>query len=110
MGYYSEVAIVIKQSAYQEFIEGIPENTDAIKDIISYGQVFKRNNGILLYWDCIKFYGSDVDKLEESLNMIGSDNYYKVHIGEEYSDADTDGDFWENPFNLVISRSIEMNV
>jgi hypothetical protein len=110
MGYISEVAIAIRRTAYQELIEGIPENTEAIKSLIDSAEVTKKNDGILLYWDAIKWYSADTEKFMESLYAIDSDNFYKVEVGESLEDNQTDGAYWDNPFNICITRSIYKEV
>lgn len=106
MGYYSEVAIAIRKTAYSEFIKGIPENTSAIISLIDIGEVTKKDDGILLYWSAIKWYGNDVAKLMESLYAIDSDNFYKIEIGEESDDNHFEGSYFDTPFNLSLERSI----
>ena len=106
MSYYSEVAIAIRSSEFSQLIEGIPENTAAIKELIDCAEVTKKDDGILLYWSCIKWYYDSVVKFKESLYTLDSDAFYKIEIGEEMSDIEYDGAYYDNPFNLAVSRFI----
>lgn len=108
MGYRSEVAIALKPQAFTALIEGIPENTQHVKSLIDEAEVTKQENGILLYWDSIKWYemNADIHAFMESLQKLDNEDWIFFEIGEELEDMTINGHWWGNPFNLNISRSI----
>ncbi len=108
MGYRSEVAVALQPQAFTQLVEGIFENTQAIKSLIDDAEVTKREDGILLYWDSIKWYedNEDIRAFMESLEQINDDDWVFFEIGEELDDMRIEGCWHTNPFNLNISRSI----
>lgn len=108
MGYRSEVALAIKSDYYNALIDGIPDNSESVRELISEAEVHTKDDGILMHWDHVKWYYDNVSRFEASLNAIDSEHWYFVEIGEDYQDNNTKGCWWENPFNLGISRSIYM--
>lgn len=111
MGYCSEVAFAIKPEKYSSFIECIPENTEAIKDLIQRGTVYHKEYGILIHWKSIEWHGKIVDKFMHSLNTVDWDSYKFFELGEDVYDNPTiEGGWDENPFDLCISRSLSIDV
>lgn len=110
MGYRSEVAVAIKREFYPMLIEGIPENTESVKSLISEAEVHKGEDGFLIHWDHIKWYYTTVEKFEQSLKAIDPDHWIMFEIGEDLEDNKVIGHWWENPFNLSISRSLYMDI
>lgn len=106
MGYRSEVAVAIKAEVYPMLIEGIPENTESVKSLISEAEVHKKEDGILLHWDHVKWYYTTVDAFMASLKKIDSEHWVFFEIGEDLEDNKIEGHWWDNPFNLSISRSL----
>jgi hypothetical protein len=109
MGYRSEVAVAIKADFYTKLIEGISDNTEAIRSLISEAEVYKRGRGILLHWVGVKWYYGNVDKFEESLRAIDDEEWIMYEIGEELEDIKVCGHWWDNPFNLSVSRSLSFS-
>lgn len=108
MGYRSEVAVAIKAEYYTTLIEGVPANTSVIRDLISQAEVYKKDDGILIHWQDVKWYYTNVEKFEFSLKEIDSEHWCFIEIGEDIADNKMDGHWYDNPFNLGINRSIHM--
>jgi hypothetical protein len=102
MGYRSEVAIAVRDSTY--------ENLKKHDTLLNWAEITQSEDGVLLYWSDIKWYGDLVDAFMIDLNNLSEEDYYKIELGEEESDNQRDGFWIDNPFDLGISRSIYKNV
>lgn len=110
MGYRSEVAIAIKPDSYISLIESVPENSSAIRELISMAEVHSKEDGVLIHWSSIKWYGNSCDKFMDSLRRIDPDHWRFLSIGEEDLDDSMKGAWWNNPFGLAIERKIYMEL
>ena len=99
MGYRSEVAIVVSQKCYDVLAIGN-------RDIISQADVYHKEDAVLIYYNDVKWYGEQVDKLMSALEQIDHEQKMYIEIGEDVTDIKWEGGFWDNPFNIGVSRFI----
>ena len=83
-----------------------------VKDLLNYpdAHFIDVNTGSeLWYWTWLKWYVdySDVSFIENTLQDMDAADYLFIRIGDDSDDNDIQGDFWENPFDMGFSRSIE---
>lgn len=117
MGYRSDVGLALTQAAVQTLneklnaLDKMSEAFSVITDFFAYADKhFEDNNsGSEVYlWEYVKWYEEfpDVGFIEHLLAELDWSDYLFIRIGEELEDIDTRGSFWDNPFDLGISRSI----
>ena len=106
MGYRSQIAIAIKPEHYTSLIEIVPENSSAIRELISMAEVHSKEHGVLIHWSSIKWYGNSSDKFMDSLRRIDPDCWIFFEIGEGEFDDSSKGCWYSNPFSLAIERKI----
>ena len=102
MGYRSDVALVIHEKHYNDLIKSLD-----VKNLLNYADQFKEHKCLLYYWQSVKWYGAD--ELMDYLGNIPGEDYYFIRIGEELDDNEINGDWWDNPFECSLSRSIEFS-
>ena len=108
MGYRSEVAVALKSNKYSSLIEGADLPFDLIKNLIDEADIHKKDGGVLLYWDHVKWYYHSVDAFMASLRKIDPEDWIFFEIGEDLEDNKIEGHWWDNPFNLNINRSLHI--
>ena len=117
MGYRSDVGLVLTQAAVQtlnEKLNALDKTSEAfsvITDFFAYADKHfeDTNSGSEVYlWEYVKWYEEfpDVGFVEKLLAELDWSDFLFIHIGEELDEIDTRGSFWDNPFDLGISRSI----
>jgi len=104
MGYRSEVAFIV------------PENAPHFEEIDNCFDTVVEKDGLRLYhatW--LKWYEdfpvvqavtSYLSKLDDT---IEEERYLFIRLGEDTSDAEEEGNLWDNPFNLGWTRKIEFS-
>ena len=117
MGYRSDVGLALTQAAVQTLNEKLnalnkmSEAFSVITDFFAYADKHfeETESGSEVYlWEYVKWYEEfpDVGFIERLLAELDWSDYLFIRIGEELDDIDTRGSFWDNPFDLGISRSI----
>lgn len=120
MGYYSEVALVLRESAKKLLDEKLANASPDTGEFEAY-HTFERANlklecedgedsAFLWKWSGIKWeedYYEDVKAIMAFLDSIPASDYRLIRVGEDYDDPVEDwGDFYDNPFMLSVSRLI----
>ncbi len=117
MGYRSEVLIAFKAKHIKRFLEEVvftksKELFDNWCEISTEFEDPDDENGILFHWDSIKWYDS-YDSVNAVMAFIhnlpddeGQTDYYYIRIGEEPSDVELEGYWWDNPFEIGLNRSV----
>lgn len=61
-------------------------------------------------WECVKWYDDfkEVSFLEELMQELNEQDYLFIRTGEDYDDTEVQGYFWDNPFDLKLSRAINI--
>ncbi len=121
MGYRSDIGLTLTQSAVQRMhqkLNTLDKNSEAfssITDFIAYTDKHYEdtNSGAeVSLWECVKWYEefSDVSFIENLLAELDWKDFLFIRIGEDYDDTEVRGDFWDNPFELGLTRKISMEV
>lgn len=123
MGYYSDVALTLTKKGLKELQESLDaanitqKTKDEVKELFKYSQKHSLDSSSgskMWYWDSIKWYDyepeyfPEVDFISSFLNSLDSEEYLFLRIGEDLDDIETLGEYWDNPFDLGISRRIAM--
>ena len=117
MGYRSDVGLALTQAAVQTLnqkLNALDKNSEAfsiITDFFAYADKHfeDTDSGSEVYlWEYVKWYEefSDVGFIEHLPAELDWSDFLFIRIGEELEDIDTRGSFWDNPFDLGISRSL----
>ena len=117
MGYRSDVGLALTQAPLQTLnqklnaLDKTSEAFSVITDFFTYADKHFEDteSGAEVYlWEYVKWYEEfpDVGFVEKLLAELDWSDYLFIRIGEELEDIDTRGSFWDNPFDLGISRSI----
>lgn len=120
MGYYSEVALVLRESAKKLLDEKLANASPDTGEFEAYhtferaSLTMKREDGedsaFLWKWSGIKWeedYYEDVKAIMAFLDSIPASDYKLIRVGGDYDDPVEElGDFYDNPFLLSVSRSI----
>ena len=117
MGYRSDTGLALTQEAVQtlnEKLNALDKNSEAfsvITDFFTYADKHfeDTDSGSEVYlWEYVKWYQEfpDVSFIENLLHELDWSDFLFIRIGEELDDIDTRGSFWDNPFDLGISRSL----
>lgn len=105
MGYRSEIGLVVRKIHKQAMLSD-PD----IAQILSEADTrLEFNDGLLFYWDYIKWYCGDtqVAALESFLGNLADYDYLLMKLGENDIDTEIAGEWWENPFDLEYVRHLE---
>ena len=124
MGYRSDVGLAITAEALTKVIEGNSNPlaflfeaaggsaiklTESVKKCLSDAdEHIKSDKGNHLFiWNTIKWYGfPDSDALESRLNKIDCESYRFIRLGEDDSDTECLGDWYDNEFNFGYVREL----
>ena len=117
MGYRSDVGLALTQPAVHTLhqkLNALDKNSEAfsvVSDFLVYADkhLEDADSGAEVYlWEGIKWYEefSDVGFIENLLTELDWSDFLFIRIGEDWNDIDVRGNFWDNPFDLGISRSI----
>ena len=119
MGYRSDVGLNTRSSVVHTLhqkLNALDKNSEAfsvVSDFLVYADkhLEDADSGAEVYlWEGIKWYEefSDVGFIENLLTELDWSNFLFIRIGEDYDDTEARGDFWENPFDLKLTRKICM--
>ena len=119
MGYRSDIGLALTQSAVQRMhqkLNSLDKNSEAfsvITDFIIYADKHHEDadSGAEAYlWNYVKWYDDfkEVSFLEELMQELNEQDYLFIRIGEDYDDTEVQGYFWDNPFDLKLSRAINI--
>lgn len=124
MGYYSDVGLALTKAGV-DFLQAklassevSEELREEVKSLLSYAErhyTDTASGAEVWYWDCIKWYDykpdgfQDVCFIMDVLTELEETEYRFIRIGEEYDDTEVKGFFWENPFDLEISRGMTLS-
>jgi len=117
MGYRSDIGLALTQKAVQilhQKLNALDKNSEAfsvITDFFTYADKHfeDTDSGSEVYlWEYVKWYEEfpDVGFIENLLAELDWSDFLFFRIGEEIDDMETRGSFWDNSFDLGISRRI----
>lgn len=121
MGYYSEVGLVLSRNGVEKLHNklkpnNITEKTRKYVEILlqcTDEHTIDNKGDESWYWDGIKWYEDDpehfpeVNFLCEFMNEIDEHDYLFIRIGEEDTDIERRGLYFDNQFNMHLQRRIE---
>jgi len=119
MGYRSDIGLALTQKAVQilhQKLNALDKNSEAfsvVTDFLIYADKHYEDtdSGAEVYlWEYVKWYEEfpDVSFIENLLAELDWEDFLFIRIGDELDDIETRGSFWNNPFDLGISRKISI--
>ncbi len=109
MGYYSDVVLVLSKRAvvYTNTLTG--ERAQEVQDVLSWAnEKYTMRNDVLYEWTFVKWYLDYSSYIDWLCNMFDEEElpYYFIRIGEDYSDIEERGDYYDNEFDTQIIREV----
>ena len=124
MGYRSEVGLCLAGPAQAKLEAGLlslanGEGTVKASEAEAIQQLFKAadhrkdeaDGATAYHWPSLKWYPEypEVGFVENFMATLEEDEYLFIRLGESDDDIETRGLFWDNPFQMSLSRSIVFN-
>lgn len=118
MGYYSETAFVLTAEAAEAVREAISNQildtalkTEKFLQEAETHSIDGQSRSELFHWNAVKWYSEfeEIGCIERILQDLESSEYLFIRIGEDYSDIETKGTYWDNPFGVDIVRTVEFS-
>ena len=124
MGYRSDVGIALTKkgiATLQDKLasQDISEELRArVKELLAHADrhyTDAASGAEVWYWEWIKWYDcypvgyQDISFIMDALNELDDEDYRFIRIGEEYDDTEVSGEFWENPFDFELTRSMTLS-
>lgn len=93
MGYYSDVAITMRQNDFNDMVKyAVTKNNDYALRLIKSASLYENDieDTITMLWNCIKWYEDyeDVSFITEFIMSNGVQHHF-IRIGEDMSDVET---------------------
>lgn len=116
MGYRSDVALCLSQNGISALTEKLDKSSPAIRDEAKELLDHPKNHftdsatgSQFWYWEGLKWYEDfpDVGFIEHLMGKLDIKEYLFIRIGEDSDDNEIQGAYWNNPFGMCLSRSIE---
>lgn len=116
MGYRSDVGLCLTKNGVSALMDKLDKSDEETKtlvtDLLSNPEKHFKDSGTgseIWYWTWLKWYldYQDVAFIENALMDMDAADYLFIRVGEDAEDNDIQGDFWDNPFDMVFSRSID---
>lgn len=119
MGYRSDVGLALTKEAVitlHHKLSKMDKNSVAYQnviDMLTYPEKHHTDtdSGAEVYlWSSQKWYHGypEIDFFEQLMDSLDPEQYFFCYIGENLDDAEERGEFWDNPFDLGILRTITM--
>ena len=117
MGYRSDVVVAYTAPGWDDLVKKIGSNLlsdSQRREVIAFldeadEHAVNEDGDHCLRWDSIKFYADDVQILFTTLhNKMEPADWRAVILGEE-GDSEEYGDWFDNPFNIYVSRMLNMD-
>lgn len=113
MGYRSNVALCLDKPALnvlENRLDLDPVAKSAFQELTSCADHFTdaATSNEMWYWRDIKWYADypEIAFLNQFLDELDYLEYYFIRIGDDVDDTEIRGNYWENPFDLYVSRKI----
>lgn len=123
MGYYSDIGLALTGNGIEEFhkrLDSINANSSLKQEVLSFMEYADRHHtdadtkAQVWFWKCRKWhtnypeYYPEADFIDIFLGNLDENDFYFVRIGEDYDDTEVRGYFWDNPFDLKLTRAISL--
>lgn len=119
MGYRSDVGIALTCEGVKTMEAMLnnesPDIRDSVEKFLQYAESHSRDSSTgaqLWVWTSVKWYDfdsqcyPDVDFFRRLMLALEDQDFYFVRMGDDYDDNAYRGEFWDNPFDLGILRSV----
>jgi hypothetical protein len=121
MGYRSEVGLCLAGPAQAKLEAGLlrlgsgegtdsAENGKLILELFELATLRKdeASGASAYHWPSLKWYPDypEVVFVENFLAQLDEGDYYFIRLGESDDDSEFRGDFWDNPFQMSLTRAI----
>ncbi len=111
MGYYSDVAIVLKSDDYKKLTEYAQKQSFPLADFIEQGELNAPTSldkeFVHLLWNGVKWHNTYGEFIGDFLKTLPSDDYEFLRIGEDYDDWEA---HWgSNVCTLEYKREIDFS-
>ncbi len=118
MGYHSEVALTISSKCVEALENKINNCQNTAKSALCTLLENADEKGIddstgdkFWYWNWIKWYHDypEICMLEEFMSSLDYDEYLFIRLGEDMNDTEIYGSYYDNPFEMHVHHTIEIN-
>lgn len=117
MGYYSDVGLCLSKKGVASLkkalgrlghdAEATELDKEAVQKLLCLPSHMSSPSGACAwYWECMKWYEDfyEVRFVDSLLSALEPADYSFIRLGEDHDDTEWRGDFYDNPFNMRISR------
>ncbi len=118
MGYRSDVGLCLTRNGLSKLIAELENTSDEIRESVKELLDYPKNHftdsdtgSEIWYWEYVKWYQDDPDVafMEDVLSMLDYNDYLLIRIGEDSDDNEIQGNYWDNPFGMYLSRTINFD-
>ena len=121
MGNYSDVGLALTKKGVETLHSKLAEEKvseelrTSVKRLLAHADEHYTDSASgaeVWYWEWIKWYDcypagyQDVCFIIEVLQELDDEDYRFIRIGEEDDDTEMSGRFWDNPFDMYLTRGI----
>ena len=117
MGYRSEVGLCLSSESNQKLDAALiaAEATESaahmaeIKSMFEWAEMSTHvETGAVAYtWDGVKWYEDfPAIRFIENLLLTLDGQYLFIRVGEDYEDTEIQGNYWNNPLGMTLSRAV----
>ena len=117
MGYRSAVALVLSPKGVEVLNSKLHDATSQKSSHSTLGRLLKnadeqgedsRTGDKFWYWEWIKWYPEypEIEILEGIMSELADEEYQFIRLGEENTDIEQRGAYYNNPFGMDLRRSI----
>lgn len=118
MGYRSDVALCLTQNGVSTLSKKLDNSNAETKNLVTDLMEYPREHfkdadtgSEIWYWDMVKWYSEypDVSFIENLISELDYTEYLFIRMGEDTDDNEIQGSYWDNPFGLHLSRTIDFS-
>lgn len=111
MGYREDVVIVFSSDGWIQLGEAINkagQEAEVVRELINAcdGARVTFDGDRLIKFDCVKVYADDFRAFMDCISNVHESQYLGLFLGEDGAE-NFQGDYWDNPFFIGVSRRIE---
>ena len=113
MGSYTDVMIAISKVGWYQLVDMVKVDEDSydIIDLISScDRHLEHNDGSHFFlFESVKVYADDFAAFSKLYNSLDTDDYLAHYLYSEDGSEDTEGTYWDNPFDMYVQRTINFD-
>ena len=113
MDQFSDVSLVLKRDLFNKIMEEVPEAGKRLLDCAKELRFYQ--DDVLLHWENIRWYSDDaktnVGKFYRALDKHSesNDQFYLVELGCGSVESTVEGNYWDNPWDILAVRKLTFN-